>query len=138
MKIDVSVEVPLQRVFDVFVNALDTGVCNYWSKWRPATLPEGFDPRQLEWLSNRDYWTKVRQDYFAPFLKGCGLRFVEREDFGEPKTEHVLDLDAVRRGLHAMSVRAPKRFGELLSGEDDAHTADVFVQCCLFGEVKYG
>lgn len=48
---------------------------------------------------------------------------------------------SVVAGLRALSERAPLAFGRLLARDAynfDGPDADVLLQCCLFGEVKYG
>lgn len=61
------------------------------------------------------------------------IRLMDTED----DHEHYLDLEKISHGLQKMALAEPKHFGDLMSGNDDGVTADVFVQCCLFGEVKY-
>lgn len=41
-------------------------------------------------------------------------------------------------GLTVMAKEHPRHFGELVADTGDATTADVFLQCCLFGKVLYG
>lgn len=50
----------------------------------------------------------------------------------------ILDREAVKRGLRIMFEKHPVHFGNFISNKADAGTADVFVQCCLFGHVVYG
>jgi hypothetical protein len=33
---------------------------------------------------------------------------------------------------------APRHFADVLNENDDAGTGDVFLQCCLFGEIIFG
>jgi len=49
-----------------------------------------------------------------------------------------LDLDACKRGLQVMAEEYPRHFADFMSENEDAETADVWLQCCLFGEVVYG
>ena len=37
-----------------------------------------------------------------------------------------------------MAKKFPKCFADFLTENDDAETADVLLQCALFGEVRYG
>ncbi len=45
---------------------------------------------------------------------------------------------AVRRALETMAVKSPSSFGELLAGNYDSTTCDLFVQYGCFGEAVYG
>jgi len=51
---------------------------------------------------------------------------------------HTLDLTRIRTGLQLLADWHPKHFADMLTGNDDATTGDVFLQLCLFGEVIYG
>lgn len=65
--------------------------------------------------------------------------FTEDDD-GKEKT-HKLTQAKVKRGLTLFAKLAPKRFQRCFMGdgcEYDADDADLFLQTCLFGEVKYG
>lgn len=54
---------------------------------------------------------------------------------GKPRT---LDRDACTRGLNLMRTKYPRHFAEFQRENDDAETADVFVQCAIFGEIVFG
>jgi hypothetical protein len=48
-----------------------------------------------------------------------------------------LDLKSIRRGLEDLATKYPRHFADLLNENTDAITADVLLQCCLFGELIY-
>lgn len=50
---------------------------------------------------------------------------------------HTLDLEAIQMGLTIMASEVPHHFRDILQDNVDATTADVFLQCCLFKEVRY-
>lgn len=50
---------------------------------------------------------------------------------------YSLDKAALERGLQTMAEKYPKVFQQIVDENDDALTADCFVQCCLFGEERY-
>ena len=50
----------------------------------------------------------------------------------------TLDGDAVQRGLQTMAEKYPRHWGDFIRENEDAITGDVFIQCCLLGEVVYG
>jgi len=37
-----------------------------------------------------------------------------------------------------MASEAPRHFADFIAENDDAETADVFLQCCLFGRIVFG
>jgi hypothetical protein len=49
-----------------------------------------------------------------------------------------LDRAAIARGLAALLKDVPHQFASFIAENNDMNTADCFVQCCVFGEVKYG
>jgi len=72
-------------------------------------------------------------------LKGHGL--VVSDACEAPKEEvrkAVLDRTKCQIGLQIMAEKEPRHFGNIMTDECDAITGDVFLQCCLFGEVIYG
>jgi hypothetical protein len=57
----------------------------------------------------------------------------------EPSTEVFrLDLNSIGRGLDALATKYPRHFADLVNESTDVITADVLLQCCLFGELIYG
>jgi len=72
----------------------------------------------------------------VPTTPGCALFIKDIED--DDGAEYRLDLEAIRKGLRVMADKFPKHFGDVLDENDDAETGDVFLQCCLFGDVIYG
>lgn len=143
--IDVTVNIPTRRVLDLLCNALDSGCCNYWMDHVETILPEGFRANDLEWLEDKPWG--AREDYFAPLVAGGSIVFTEDEDSregrgtdepGAPLRKLVLDRAAIDRGLRLMANDERKHFGDFMSGNDDADTADVFLQWCLLGDIIYG
>ena len=55
----------------------------------------------------------------------------------EANKHYWLDLNLIKRGLTIMSKKERKHFADFLKDDCDQITGDVFLQCCLFGEVKY-
>jgi hypothetical protein len=51
--------------------------------------------------------------------------------------EYILDFEAIQKGLQVMADNFPTDFGDLRNDEADADTADIFLQCCLFGDLIY-
>jgi hypothetical protein len=43
----------------------------------------------------------------------------------------------VRRGLEDLATKYPRTFAGSVNEDTDATTADVLLQCCLFGELIY-
>lgn len=107
-----------ERLQDILDNAFDHGIA-YWAKIGTSVAPEN---AEAEWLSEFP-------------LKGGAVTFETEDD--EPKPR-VLDRAAVYRGLEIMGKKYPRHLADIISQNDDSGTADVLVQCAVFGELIYG
>ncbi len=67
--------------------------------------------------------------------KGGMIALHDAEEDGK---YHELNLKKIKKGLAIMAKKEPAHFGDLIADNADQITADVFLQCCLFGEVIYG
>lgn len=127
---NIALEVSLERVSSLLCSALEGG-SNYWYRVEKFVKPKAFTFRfdTAEVFRHLDY----------PLNAGGALLISDVHAAGEEKkrTER-LSLASVRRGLKVMAQKHPKHFGDFLAQNDDASTGDVFLQCCLFGEVVYG
>ena len=103
-----------QRIEDLLVGAFEGG-SNYWIKSVHRV-------------------TERHPDIYRAAVAGDGVHV--RAD-GEPKCR-PLTRGHIQQGLRLMAEKHPSHMGAVLDGNDDASTADVFLQLCLFGEVVYG
>jgi hypothetical protein len=62
----------------------------------------------------------------------------EEDDDGNPgqKTMTLKRAD-IERGLEVLASKYPKHFADLMDENDDALTADLYMQCIVFGEEVY-
>ena len=49
-----------------------------------------------------------------------------------------LDKEALYKGLQIMATKYPIHYHNFVDDNYDAETGDVFLQCCLLGEIVYG
>lgn len=88
--------------------------------------PPAFRFRSIEHLTHR------LVDY--PLNEGGSLGIVSTE----PDSEVFrLDLNSIGRGLDDLATKYPRHFADLVNENTDAITANVLLQCCLFGELIY-
>jgi hypothetical protein len=135
--IKITQNISINKILSCIVNALDTGyVLSQCYDIESYKLPEGFNVRELEWLSmeDRDFYEGVRKVYFAPLVDGGYIDFYDRTE------EEVirLDFDKIKEGTKIMAEKNPKLFGQIMSGRGDSETDECFIQYCLHGEVLYG
>ena len=129
---EVNVKVPItkQRISDLLCCAFEGG-SNYW-----YLIDEFIKPPVLEWQNDPE---QVYQHLDYPLNAGGALIISDKED-DEPvksKKTYRLDLDSITKGIQVMAEKYPRHFADMVSEDFDATTGDVFLQCCLFGEVIY-
>ncbi|MDD5092815.1 MAG: hypothetical protein PHV74_00320 [Dehalococcoidia bacterium] len=111
-----------QRVKDLLTSALEGG-SNYWYMITRHTYAPGLGRNDVEF-----------PHIDLPFIDGGSLTIKADED---PK-EYTLDRRAIEKGLRIMAEKYSKHFSDFMNENDDSITGDVFLQCCLFGELVYG
>ena len=86
------------------------------------------------------YWCKYAGDlgYEKTVEELYAGQIIKLEDFEDEKARYTLTLPKLKRGLTVMAKKFPRHFADFLTENDDADTADVLLQCALFGEVVYG
>lgn len=111
---------------------------NHEVVWPEGVDEDSFDPATLDWMPKDELPWTARTLYFAPFLAGGSvILYVDPSDAPGGVDRVVLDLAAIKRGVEAMHDKAHRHFFDMVEGDDDAVTADVLVQCCVFGDVVY-
>ena len=118
-KIDISTE----RIQDLLVTAFEGG-SNHWYT----------DLQIVEDCGSTKYdRTGVHRFHIVPTCGGSVSLCAEDDD-----AVHVLDAAAIQRGINVMALDHTAALFDFLGENEDAETADVFLQCCLFGEVIFG
>jgi hypothetical protein len=119
-KVKVEVPVSEQDVKDLLECAFYSGV-DYW-----ASVAKVVDPNE------RHYTCEI------PLDPEGEVHIAEDDVNGEPYKMHILNREKVIQGLHIMAEKYPRHFGDFINENADAITGDVFLQCCLLGEIVYG
>lgn len=130
MQIEVKIELKDERLAGLLCSALEGG-SNYWYMIQKFNKPTSYEFRT-------DKETLFRHlDY--PMNPGGSLVFTTtEEDEINGKTEWTLDRAALEAGFRLMAAKYPQHMANVLDESDDSITGDVFLQCCLFGEVVFG
>ena len=79
-------------------------------------------------LETEEYSSFVVVDTFIPTL---------RDKYGDRSEILALNTSARQRGLDVLCKEYPLRALEILEGNDDVVTADIYIQCCVYGKVVY-
>jgi len=130
-EVALAYKVTPQMIADQMVAAIEGGI-NYWcARVRPCSPSKGEVRAQVE-AEGREFvnWYQEPWYYDRPFR----IEVLEEDE----ATAVILTQEAVAAGLKLLAERYPDRLREIVEETGDAETADVFLQCCLFGEIRYG
>lgn len=125
-------EVSDEVIGDLLVNAFEGG-SNYWYKIEKYQRPTGAADTWAYRVDKR----KVFQHVDYPMNVGGALVITSTEE--PEKGEFVLTRQKLYEGMRKLANSEPYRFHffDVLTENDDATTADVFLQFALFGDVIY-
>lgn len=113
VNVKIDFQITRDRIDTLMVSAFEGG-SNYWIEKAFAVNP------------SEDFWDEAAYN--------SGIWVVRSED----QTHSCLTPSMIQRGFQVMSEKYSRHMGDFLSNNDDATTADVWLQCCLFGDVVYG
>lgn len=125
--INVKVEhkVTEKDIADLLITAWEGGSSSWIEAVRIVAVPSVI---AFQESPNRIY---KKVDY--PLNEGGVVRVT-----GEGEKPRDLNRQSIEKGLQVMAEKYPLHFTDFIKENYDATTADVFLQCCLFGEVVYG
>ena len=127
IKVKIEKEVTMQQISDILCSALEGG-SNYWMEIKKKVAPRNFNN------------TKAGEEKFTHIaypMNDGGYIIIEDIEADEP-VQYTLNLNAIRNGLKIMAEKESRHFNDFITENDDAITADVFLQCCLLGKTIYG
>ncbi len=132
---EVRERVDINDIAKLLTTAFDGNMVSCWSPNADTHLPDDFDIDKVPWMEDPEEWRDVRKCYIAPLVPGGYVMLYDVEDDNKP---YKLDLVAINRGIRIMSEKYYSHWSDFRKEDDDAITGDVFVQCCVFGDVIYG
>lgn len=135
---NITVTIDDEKIRNLLCCAFEGG-SNDWYFIEDVKYPEGFtadDYGDGGKAQPNSYWNWSQ---IVPMQEGGKLiiRSQERDEVNGSK-EWVLDRPAIERGLKVMAEKYGRHFGDVIGGSEDGITGDVFLQCCLFGELVFG
>ena len=135
MKIQTPIDIDDERIKGLLCIAFEGGV-GYWCRVRGYKFSKGLtieDFRHGGKMQGADYWHPCQ---LVPMAPGCAVICVEHNE-EDPKPLE-LTREKIEVGLQLMASKYPRHFTDFIDENDDATTGDVFLQCCLLGELVYG
>lgn len=103
---------------------------------------------------NIDHWAFYRvgftpnpeelAEYVSGPYRGLPQYAIQHPDYviivvdKETLEEYRVTLGRLKLGLTDMALKYPGHFMNFIQGDSDSETGDVFIQCCVFGDIIYG
>ena len=119
--ISVPITVSEQMLSNLLISALEGG-SNYW----------------IRELSLFDRYAKRTRRLTDNPVRNLQSIMVLADDDGTWYRVDMPPHPCLEKGLKIMAANHTNHFTNLINDDDDAETGDVFIQCCIFGEVLYG
>lgn len=110
----VNIVVPVERVHDLLTCAVENGTA-YWCCW--DHLPYKYNQERRDW------------DLRLP------VGIVDELDDNK---RYDVTWNKLAKGLQVMADKYDWHFQDFMAENEDIITGDVFLQCALFGEIRYG
>ena len=126
MEIQVKIKIEGEMLSNLLVNALEGG-SNYW--YSNVKFDDSRDREPVSYM-RYDEWFAKCLDESIPFEI-----HITEDEWGKT---HVLDLGSVTTGTMLFVEEETRHYDDWVQGDDDATTADVWLQLCLFGKVVFG
>jgi hypothetical protein len=121
-----TIQVPFARIADAVCSAFEGGSA-YWCGTVTSPQKENFE----FWYADAGFW--ALPDFSATFNHDG-----EGSSEGENNVTTRVGPKKLREGLRIMAEKYPSYFADVLSGEGDANTGDVLLQCVVLGDVLFG
>jgi hypothetical protein len=115
-----------ELVNDLLITALEGGA-NYWLA--------GIEYHNVQ---KRDGNKDPRYAQLNKNLDGHLIITISEEGDDNDGTKHKLTFEGFKKGIELMHDKYPRHYGDFISEDFDAVTADVALQCAVLGEVIYG
>lgn len=127
--VSVPTGITSERIIDLICCAFEGGI-NYWAMVKSKKKPKIKCPYKTTVM--HESWEGY--SYWYPLVDGGSIQLVNDE--GEKCLP--LNKETINKGLIIMANKYPWHFDNFIKENEDAETADVFIQCCVFGEIVFG
>jgi hypothetical protein len=124
---NINIEVPSQRIADMIIGAVEGG-STYWARSLVLKSTKIAD-RESPWYAD----PRLYED------ETLELELIEDEPSAPNHDgKYTIKFADFAKGLTIMAQKHAWHFGNMISENDDATTADVLLQCIALGELVYG
>lgn len=130
-KLPFEIEVTSQMIDNMLRSAIEGG-SNYWIDYEC----------QIEIKLDNIFLNEKIPDLYVwqyPLYNLGVINFIENVYRGtEDEQVHELNYQSLIEGAKTMARKYPRQFNDWINEVGDEMTADLYLQCCLFGEIVYG
>ena len=114
------------------------GGSGYWCRIDKTVLTDDLkvsdfgEGGKMQKPGNYWHWSQL-----VPLVPGCHLVLGPYANEYDDDDHWILDRESLVIGLKVMAEKYTRHFDNFINENEDAETCDVYLQCCLFGEVVY-
>lgn len=126
-------QLTVSQMRNMLVNAFEGG-SNSWYMIEDHILPAGATIE--DFCKGGRYQPKGGYHHWSqlvPTVPG-GALLVKGDDHGGIV---ALNLTALKAGAKVMRDKYPRNYLDIIEGNDDSETGDIFLQCAMYGELIY-
>lgn len=122
MDFDLKISLSDDKIIDLLSNMM-VGA-DYWAKFDNS------------WKDNADYQLDNTDTHYGEklwnwLLNGGSFKVTDIEN----GTEYIINLNVIKNALTLMAEVYPYNFADIVIGDSDSRTGDLFLQCCCFHEL---
>lgn len=128
MKIATEVEITPQRIADLMVTACEfnDATASWCSDFLPYFKTKAEACKERPWYSDPWFW----EGEFTVIVS-------EIEGDNGERVDHTVGNAEFEKGFQILAKKYPHHFNDIVEENYDALTADLLLQCIVFGEEKY-
>lgn len=131
--VQIPMKIDVQQIADLFVTAFEGGSTYWLEAARPSQAMVDAKPSGRNWYEAGETYAAVVREHGEDFVL---MTLKEDEEAGS--TEYAVTMRMIKNGLEQMALQFPTHWADFIAENDDAITADVFLQAVLFEDVIYG
>lgn len=133
-----KIQVTNEQLLSMLIGAFEGG-SNYWYTDLRPELPAGMTRAEAAEKAKAaeisDEFCANHRIYQAPFAGG---KLIMRQGDDAEQCPHDVTMERMQAALHLLATQRPDVLAEIVGENDDASTADTFLQFCVLGELVYG
>jgi len=130
-KVPFEIEITSKQIEYILCSAFEGG-SNYWANYDYVVEVDIYDRFLNVEIPIMSSWEFPLYDYGFIVFQQYDLETNEQTETS------ILDKKSLFKGAEIMAQKYPRHFKDWINEHDDSITADVYLQCCLFGEIVYG